>query len=262
MLGLWANRALLVQLARRDIEQRYRSSALGFLWLLGQPLLMLALYSFVFEVVLRARWGVSAPGGGETPFGLLLFVGLLLHALMSEVLVRAPAAVTSHISYVKRVIFPLQILPAVFLLSALVTLALALVLLFVATAIYHGGLPVSAFLVVVPVAALAMLSLGLAWLLAAFGVYLRDLTQITPHISMIMMFTAPIVYPRSMVPVQFQWLLSINPLTLPVEMARELLFEGVVDFSGLPGYLCVAIALMLAGRLVFERLRVGFADVL
>lgn len=262
MLGLWKNRSLLLQLTRRDIEQRYRSSALGFLWLFAQPLIMLALYSFVFEVVLRARWGVVTPGGVETPFGMLLFIGLVLHVVMAEMLTRAPAAITSHVSYVKRVIFPVEILPVVFVLSSLVTQALALALLFIATFVFHGGIPLSAFLVVVPLGALAILTLGLAWIMAALGVYLRDLAQVTPHVSMIMMFTAPIVYPRSMVPAEFQWLLALNPLTLPVEMARKMMFEGIVDFTGLPAYLGAALVVLLLGRLVFARLRVGFADVL
>ena len=261
MLDLWQYRSLIWRLTWRDVEQRYRNSVFGVLWLVGQPLIQLALYSFVFQVVLRSRWGIHG-SGGPVPFALILFVGLMLHVMLADMFMRAPAAVTSNVSYVKRVIFPVQILPVVFVGSSLLTLMLALTVLVVATLLIVGHLPVSALLLFVPVLALLLMTLGLAWLMAGLGVYLRDLNQLAPHISMILMFTAPVVYPSSMVPERFHWLLFINPLTLPVVMARQLLFQGVVDFSGLPTYLLVACLVLVGGRWMFERLRVGFADVL
>lgn len=262
MMGLASNRSLLFQLTRRDIAQRYRSSALGFIWLFVQPLLQLALYSFVFQVVLRARWGIQSPAGSEVPFGLLLFVGLILHALLSETLVRAPATVTAHESYVKRVIFPIHILPVINVAASLFTLCLAMCVLLVATVVITGHISWSALLVVIPVLALTVLTMGLGWMLASLGVYIRDLSQLTPHLSTILLFTAPICYPIGMVPEQFHWLLKINPLTLPVEMSRRLLFEGVVDLSGIGTYGTIALVIFVMGRMLFERLRTGFADVL
>lgn len=262
MMGLAANRTLLFQLTKRDIAQRYRSSALGFIWLFAQPLLQLAIYSFVFQVVLRARWGIESPSGSAVPFGLVLFIGLILHALLSETLVRAPATITAHESYVKRVIFPIQILPVINVIASLFSLGLALGVLLLATIGITGHLHPSAALVVVPIAALTILTTGLGWILASLGVYLRDLNQLTPHISTILLFTAPICYPIEMVPAQFHWLLQINPLTVPVEISRRLLFEGTVDFSGFASYLAIALIMFAVGRLLFERLRIGFADAL
>lgn len=262
MMGLARNRSLLFQLTRRDIAQRYRSSALGFVWLLVQPLLQLALYSFVFQVVLRARWGIQSPAGSEVPFGLLLFIGLILHALLSETLVRAPGTITAHESYVKRVIFPIQILPVINVLAGLFSLGLALGVLLTATVAITGHLSPSAILIILPIAALTLFTTGLAWMLSALGVYIRDLNQLTPHVSTILLFTAPICYPIGMVPEQFHWLLRINPLTLPVEISRELLFENKVDFSGFSTYLALSLAIFIVGRLLFERLRPGFADAL
>lgn len=262
MIGLAGNRALILQLTQRDIAQRYRSSALGLIWLFAQPLLQLAIYSFVFQIVLRARWGIQSPTGTEVPFGLVLFIGLSLHTLLSETLVRSPATITAHESYVKRVIFPLQILPVINVVAALFNFALAIAILLVATVAITGHLSASAWLIIVPLVPFTLFATGLGWMLAALGVYLRDLSQLTPHLSTILLFTAPICYPKSMVPEQFHWLLQINPLTLPVDICRELLFGDTVDFTGLAGYSVISVAVFLVGRLLFERLRAGFADAL
>src|SRR5690606_19342878 len=132
----------------------------------------------------------------------------------------------------------------------------------VATVVITGHISWSALLVVIPVLALTVLTMGLGWMLASLGVYIRDLNQLTPHVSTILLFTAPICYPIGMVPEQFHWLLRINPLTLPVEISRELLFENKVDFSGFSTYLALSLAIFIVGRLLFERLRPGFADAL
>lgn len=264
MTGWVQHSSLIWQLAKREMAQRYKSSALGGFWVVAQPLIQLLLYAFVFQVVLRSRWGVTVPNTGrEVPFGLILFVGILIHALLAEMLTRGPALVVSNVSFVKRVIFPLEILPVVTMVTAIINVIFGFLILFAGFLLVHGTLTPMAFMIVVPLFFLIVLGLGLGWLLSAFGVYFRDLSQLTTHLSTILMFTAPICYPATMVPEHFRWLLQINPLTLPVESVRGMLFQGTPpDWSALLTYGAGAIVFAWFGNFVFRKLRGGFADVL
>ena len=256
------NRHLIVSLARRDVEQRFKNSTLGPIWLVMQPILFLALYSFVFQVVLRARWGITVPGGGEVPSGIVLFVGLVLHMILSETLVRAPATITANASLVKRVVFPVEILPLVTVVSSLVSMALSFLLIALAMVVFTGFLPLRSILCIVPVAGLAMFSAGVGWILASLGVYLRDLNQVAPLISSLLLFTAPIVYPIEMVPADFRYLLAINPLTIPVGWCRQILFSNTFVMPGGLSFLAVSVLVYVAGFGFFRILRREFADVL
>ncbi|WP_165222036.1 ABC transporter permease [Affinirhizobium pseudoryzae] len=258
----YLNRKLIFSLTRRDISQRYRSSALGPVWLFAQPLLLLALYSFVFQVVLRARWGIEGATGSPVPFGLILFVGLVLHTILSDTLVRAPATITAQESLVKRVIFPLEILPVVNVASSLMTAFLSFIILTAAMIVFAGFLYPTSIMLLVPILGLALFTTGLGWILAALGVYLRDLNQIMPLFSTLLLFTAPVVYPRSMVPDQFQFLLAINPLTIPVEWSRAILFEGAIWHPGAEIFLILSAVVYVIGYGFFRMLRREFADVL
>jgi lipopolysaccharide transport system permease protein len=152
MSGWIQHRSLIWQLAKREIAQRYKNSVFGGFWVVAQPLIQLLLYAFVFQVVLRSRWGVTVPNTGkEVPFGLILFVGILLHALLAEILTRGPALIISNVSFVKRVIFPLEILPVVTMVTALVTVIFGFLILFVAFMFVHGSPTLVAFLIVIPI---------------------------------------------------------------------------------------------------------------
>lgn len=259
---LRANKKLIIHLTRRDITMRYRSSILGGVWLFVQPLLLLALYSFVFQAVLRARWGIEGAEGSPVPFGLILFIGLVMHTVLSDTLVRAPASITSQESLVKRVIFPLEILPIVNVTSSLMTAVLSLLVLFVAMIVFAGFLYPTSILILLPLLGLALLAAGIGWILAALGVYIRDLNQIMPLFSTLLLFTAPIVYPRSMVPEEFQFLLMLNPLTVPVEWSRAILFEGVLWHPGAELFLVLSAVVYVFGYGFFRMLRREFSDVL
>ncbi|SDH36205.1 lipopolysaccharide transport system permease protein [Pseudomonas abietaniphila] len=231
--------------------------------MIGQPLIQLLLYGFVFQVVLRSRWGIQTPSGQDVPFGLLLFGGILLHGLLADTLVRAPSLIISNTSYVKRVIFPLEILPLVNVASTVTGVFFGMIILVAGSAYYAGHLSASILLVPIPVASLVVFTVGVGWLLSAVGVFFRDLAQLTSSLATIMLFTAPICYPAEMVPVQFRWLLNINPLTIPVEAVRSLIFSsGSVNWSALVGYSLVAGFTAALGYFVFHRMRAGFADVL
>ncbi|AIL60616.1 ABC-type polysaccharide/polyol phosphate export system, permease component [Pseudomonas alkylphenolica] len=266
MLGirsLTRNRGLIVQMTLRDISMRYKNSFLGGLWIVGQPLIQLMLYGFVFQVVLRSRWGLQTPDGQEVPFGLLLFCGILLHGLLADTMVRAPSLVVSNTSYVKRVIFPLEILPVITVGSTAVGIFIGFVILLAASLYYLGFHGLNILLLPIPIGLLVLLTLGVGWLLSAIGVFFRDLSQITSSLATIMLFTAPICYPAEMVPSEFRWLLNINPLTIPVETVRTLLFSNdPVQWASLGVYAAFALLAAAFGYFVFYRMRAGFADVL
>jgi lipopolysaccharide transport system permease protein len=261
--SLVRNFELAVRLAQRDIASKYKNSLLGALWMIGQPLLQLLLYGFVFQIVLRAKWGLQLPNGNDVPFGLALFVGILLHGLLADTLVRAPSLIVSNTSYVKKIIFPIEILPVANVMSGLATVFFGTVLLLVGTLFFTGTLHVVSVLLLIPVASLALMTVGIGWLLSSIGVYFRDLSQLTSNLSTVMLFTAPICYPAEIVPKEFRWLLSVNPLTIPVEAAREMLFSGKLDsVIPLALYSLASILIAILGLVVFNRVRDGFADVL
>lgn len=255
------HRGLIQQMTKRDIASKYKNSVLGLLWVFGQPVLQMLLYGFVFQVVLRSKWGITFANGLDVPFGLVLYAGIMLHAIMADTLVRAPALILSNVSFVKKVVFPLDTLPLVNVLSALISMLMALLVLILATIFFSSDVHLALLLLPIPIILLATMTVGLGWLLSALGVFFRDLGQFTTVLASVLLFTAPICYPATMVPIEFRWLLAINPLTLPVECVQALLFVGVYDGWGwMAAYAVVALLIATLGYLVFHRLRPGFAD--
>jgi lipopolysaccharide transport system permease protein len=260
--SLWRNRQIIVQMTKREVVGRYKGSIFGLLWSFLNPVLMLLVYTFVFAVVFRARWGT---GGEETKtqFAVVLFVGLIVHGLFAEVLNRAPGLILGNVNYVKKVVFPLEILPAISLGAALFHSLVNLLVLMVAFVIFNGYLHWTAILVPVVLLPLAILTIGLAWVLASLGVFLRDVAQTIGIITMAMLFLSPVFYPVTALPEQYRPFIMANPLTFIIEQAREVLIWGrVPDWSGLGIYTLVTVAVAWAGYAWFQKTRKGFADVL
>jgi lipopolysaccharide transport system permease protein len=258
----WRHQALIRILAWREISGRYRGSLLGSLWTLLTPLLMLGVYTLVFGVIAPTRWpGAEEQGIGM--FALRLLAGMVVHGLLAETLVRAPTLVTGQPNYVTKVVFPLETLGWVNLLTALFHTAMALLVLVVLNSVLGTG--PSWTLLALPVILLpyALLLLGLVWLVAALGVYLRDLAQLIGPLVMVTMFLGPVFYPREAMPAAAQPWLAINPITIPVEQARRVLFEAQwPQWEVLAQYSLVAVAVYLFGLWAFTKLKKGFADVL
>ncbi|MGN5519542.1 ABC transporter permease [Halopseudomonas sp. Lyrl_26] len=261
LASLWQHAGLIRVSARREVLGRYQGSLLGLFWTFFTPLFMLAIYTFVFSVVFNARWGADTDSKAE--FALLLFAGLIVFNIFSECITRAPGLVVGNVNYVKKVVYPLEILPFVILLSALfhgsigfAVWVLAYIALFGAphwTVLY---LP----LILLPFLFLVM---GLSWALAALGVYLRDITQFVTVITSMLMFLSPIFYPLSALPENFQQIVLINPLAIIIEMVRGALYFGQSpDFRMLAGYWLVALLCAWLGFALFQKTRKGFADVL
>lgn len=265
-LGFWRvlyeHRSLLLQMIRREISGRYSGSAIGILWVILNPLFMLVVYAFVFSVVFKARWGVDV-NESKAQFGLVLFSGLIVHTFVAECLMRAPKVILDHSSYVKRVVFPLEILPIVLVGNALFHALMSFFVLVVGIFFLNGGMPWTALLLPVVLAPLFVGTLGLSWLLASLGVYARDIQQLVGMVVTASLFLTPIFYPISAVPERLRHWLYANPLTIFVEATRDVLVWGRIPNLGLIGVSYFAAAVVAGiGYWWFQKTRKGFADVL
>ncbi|MET1079725.1 MAG: ABC transporter permease [Pseudomonas sp.] len=252
---------LILQLSRREVASRYQGSVMGIFWSFLAPVVMLVVYTFVFSVVFKARWGVGSDD--KASFALNLFAGIIVHGLFAECVTRAPGLMLQHASYVKRVVFPLWILPPVTLVSALFHAFISVVVLLAAQALLYGYVHWQVLLLPLLIVPLVLVVLGLSWTLAALGVFLRDISQLVPMIVMVMMFMSPIFYPVSALPEAYQSWLYLNPLTPAIEMVRALILEGRLPaWEGFALYLLAGVACAGIGLGFFARVRRGFADVL
>jgi lipopolysaccharide transport system permease protein len=260
--SLWRNRELIIQMTKREVVGRYKGSVLGILWSFLNPLLMLIIYTFVFSVVFKSRWSVSTDET-KTQFAIVLFVGMIVHGLFAEVINRAPALITSNVNFVKKVVFPLDILPSVAIGAALFHSLVSLGVLMIAFVLFNGYLNWTAIFIPFVLLPLIIFTLGVAWMLASLGVFLRDLGQTTGIITMVMLFFSPIFYPVTALPVELRPLMMANPLTLIIEQARAVLIWGhLPDWAGLGIYSLVALTMAWLGYIWFQKTRKGFADVL
>lgn len=257
----WIHRELILQLAWREIVQRYRGSVFGLLWSLFHPLLMLAVFTFVFGRVLPTRSGLDVI---DTPaFGLTLFAGLVVFWLISECLTRAPRLLLENPSFVKRVVFPVEILPWVVVLTAAFHTTVSTIVLLCATWFVQGSLPFSIVMLPFVLAPVAIFGLGALWFFAALGVYIRDIQQMMPIFLTALMFLTPIFYPSSALPDAIRSVLMLNPLAGAIERTRAVVLTGVIpDWQVLLGAFLTSWAIAWLGRAWFERVRWGFAGVI
>lgn len=258
--SIWQHRLLVLRLARRDLEARYRGSVLGLFWAVLTPLLMMGVYTFVFSVVFQARWGNSS--GGKAEFALLLLSGLILFTVFSDCVARAPGLMLENVSYIKKVVFPLEILPAVTLAVALANATIGFVILEIFAALLFGVPPLTTLLFPLILLPLCLFTLGVTWFLSSLGVFLRDIKQMVGVLVTVLMFLSPIFYPVSAIPEAYRPLILLNPLTLLLEHAREALFWGRVP-NPLEWLACTAVAALVAwlGYAWFQKTRKAFADV-
>jgi lipopolysaccharide transport system permease protein len=257
----WRHRQLIVQLTKRDVLGRYRGSVMGLAWSFFNPLVMLAVYTFVFSVVFKARWGTG--GEDKINFAIILFVGLIVYGLFAECINRAPSLIVSNANYVKKVVFPLEILPSVAIGSALFHAGISLGVLLTAQLLINQRLPWT--VIVFPIILLPLLfaTSGLAWLLSALGVYVRDIAQITAVFTTILMFLSPLFYPISALPQRYQLWLHLNPLTFIIEEGRNvLIFGNTPNWIGWAIALVASMLISAGGFWWFQKTRKGFADVL
>jgi lipopolysaccharide transport system permease protein len=259
--ALLDHRSLTWELTKRDVLGRYRGASFGLLWSLISPFLMLMIYTFAFGTVMGSKW--PAVQQGSASFSIILFSGLIVHGFFSECLTKAPQLIVGTPNFVKRVVFPLEILPWPLLLSAgFHTLANLLVFALLQWAM-DGSVPATVVLFPLVLLPLFAACLALVWLLSALGVYLRDISQVTPMLSLAMLFLSTAMLPASAVPEEYRALFELNPLSFIMDQARAVMVWGEwPDWRGLAIYFGVSLLLCVGARGVFSRLRRGFADVL
>ncbi len=258
----WLQRPLFLKLLLRDFAERYRGSYLGVLWSFVLPLLSLLVFTVFFGVIFKMRWAGLA-SDSLSDLGLVLFVGMALYNFFAECLSRAPGLILAHQNYVKNVIFPLEMLPAVMVTSALLTLVATLLVILLLQVVWGAGLAWTVLWLPVMVLPLVLFVLGLSWFLAALGVYIRDIQQLIVPLVQLMMFLSPVFYPIGALPEAMRPWLNLNPLAVVIEQARAIILFGQPP-AWIPYMLCLGLGLATAllGAWWFARTRKGFADVL
>jgi len=248
-------------MTKREVVGRYRGSILGILWSFLHPLFMLAVYTFVFSVVFQARW--SEENTGHFEFAIVLFAGMIIHALFAECANRSPQLILNNVSYVKKVVFPLEILPWVTMGAALFHAAISICVLLLAFLVIHHSLHWTSIMLPVLILPLVMFTMGVSWFLASIGVFLRDVGQTTGIITTVMLFLSPVFFPVSAIPETYRIFIEINPLTFMIEQARDILIWGKpLNWAGWTIYFTASLLACLAGYIWFQKTRKGFADVL
>lgn len=256
------HRQLIMQMTKREVLGRYKGSIMGLTWSFFNPVFMLGVYTFVFSVIFKSRWGVTAEET-QTQFAIVLFTGMIIHGLFAEVINRAPTLILSNVNYVKKVIFPLEILPVISLLAALFHTLISLTVLLTAFYYFNGYLHLTSLLVLVLILPFIVLITGLAWILASLGVFVRDVSQTIGIVTTVMMFLSPVFYPMSSIPELIRPWMLLNPITFIVEQAREVMIWGhLPDWNGVGIYTLIAFIIAWLGYAWFQKTRKGFSDVL
>lgn len=261
LIGPFRHRELLWDLVKRDFIGRYKGSMFGIVWSLFNPLLMLAIYTIVFSVAFKARWGVGEES--KTAFAIVLFSGMIIHSFFAECINRAPTLITSHPNYVKKVVFPLEILPWMVLLSAFLHFLVSFCVLIIFCLFAGVSIHVGALLLPIILIPLVLIMLGLSWMFASLGVYLRDLSQVAGVVTTVALFLAPVFYPLDVLPEAYRALLVWNPITLPITQLRDLMLWGnPIHWGGWAVSLLIGVVVSQFGYWWFQKSRRGFADVL
>lgn len=256
----WRHRGLVLRLARKELAVRLKGSVLGWAWLAAAPLVMLVVYTLVFTSVLKIGPAAGADGPGAYP--LFIFSGLVLFQVFAELALRAPNLLHENASYIKKVIFPVEILAWVALARSLIAGGVSLALLFAFYVALRGAPPLAALLLPLLLALFAMAMLGVVWLLAAAGAFLRDLSHLLASLMPVLMFVSPIFYSMGDVPEPLRSIAYLNLLAVFIEAMRALLFAGILpSWPLLAAMAAVPVLLFWLGFAVFARYRARFADV-
>jgi len=258
--SLWRNRKLIRSMVRRDILARYRGSFGGALWTFLNPLLLMATYAFVFGVVLKTRFGGDNSGLG---YVLYFLAGMLPWLAFSEAVGRSPYVILEYRNFVKKLVFPIETLPANLVISGAVTELVALAIFIIGLLLARHALPVSVLWLPALIVPQLLLTAGLCWFLAALGIFLRDLGQIMGFVLTLWFFLTPICYPESNLPAGAGKLLSMNPVYILVRGYRAIFLENrAPDLPSLAALWVTGAALAVCGYAWFHRLRKSFADVI
>lgn len=256
-----SNRQLLYQLTIREVSGKYKGSFLGILWTVITPLIMLAVYTIVFSEIFQSKWGSG--GSSKLEFAQIVYCGLATFGIFSESISKAPTIILSNVNYVKKVIFPLYILPVVSLSSALITASINFAVVIIFNTIFMGTIHWTIILLPIILLPIVFLCLGLSWFLASLGVYFRDIGHVVGIGIQALMLLSPIFYSVENIPSKFKFFYNINPITHFVENIRGILIWGrTPGFGEFLVQLAASIIVMILGYVWFAKTRKGFADVI
>ncbi|MEF9889702.1 ABC transporter permease [Citrobacter sp.] len=258
--SFFENYPLLKGLVIRDIKSRYNGSYIGVLWSIITPIVMLAIYTFVFSVVFKAKWGVDS--GSKTEFALVLFAGMIMFNLFSECIARSTSLIIQNANYVKKVVFPLEILVPVCVGSALFNFIVSFSVWIIAYVVLNGIPPITFFLFPLILLPFIFFVAGVCWLLSALSVFIRDIAQFINIIITVLLFMSPVFYPVTALPENYRHYLFINPLTYFVETFRAFIFFGQGIDIFYPICFVASLLMLWMGFFFFQKTRKGFADVI
>lgn len=261
-LGFHRNKNLIYQMTKREISARYRGSFMGMTWSIINPLLLLMIYSFVFTYVFSARWG-EVVNDVQANYSLILFVGLIIHGLIAEVLNRSPTQIIRNANYVKKVVFPLEVLAIVEVLAALFHYFISFGVFLIILLVNSGE--VKPTIVLMPITALSIVPMTIAgsWALSSLGTYLRDMNQVVGLVITSLLFLSPVFYPLSGLPQELQKFVLLNPITIPIEETRKVVLYGQYpDWQKISLFWLVSVVSLWLGYCIFQKGRKGFSDVL
>ena len=256
------NKDLMISLIKREVEGRYRGSMMGLFWSFLTPLFMLSVYTLVFGQIFKTRWpGAQTDSQGE--FALTLFAGLIVFNFFAECVTRAPTIICSNVNYVKKVVFPLELLPWVNVGVSAFHMFISLAVWIIVYCFFFGLPHASVMIIPLVIFPLVLMTCGMVFILASVGTYLRDIVQLVGVAVTAMMFLSPIFFPIVALPETYQKIALINPLTFPIEQLRVLMISGIgANWPMLFIYNVVSLLVLILGFAFFQKTRRGFADVL
>ena len=258
------SRSLFIQMTRRNVEMRYRGSVLGLVWSFVHPLMMLCVYTFVFSVVFKSRWGVDVSvGDSKGAFAVIMFCGMAMFNLFAEAITMSCGSIIGNPNLVKKVIFPLEILPLTQVTTTFILGMAWFVLLFIGTWLILGEIHWTMFLLPAVLVPLMIFSTGISFFVSSLGVYVRDTQYVIGVVLQVLFFATPIFYPINAVPENFRIFLEFNPLTVFIEQARNVFLCGKMpDWLFLGLATLVSLIVLQFGYYFFVKTKRGFADVL
>jgi len=261
--NLWNHRQLIFQFSRREVQRRYKGSYLGMFWSFINPLFMLTIYTFVFSVILKARWGTPISDSSQAGFALTLFAGLIMFNVLSECMNNAPGLIINNPHYVKKVIFPLEILPVSILGASLVHSLVNLAVFSLGLLILNVDISLTFFCFPFIFIPLIFLCLGVSWFLASLGVFVRDIGQLIAIIVQMLFFATPLFYPITAIPDKIRFIFYLNPMTFIVEHFRQVtLWQQLPNVKEFLILTAITLVISIAGYWWFMRSKQAFADVL